>query len=110
MNCEHEVDRVNLERKVLQALCQRAWEESTRESARKALATYRWREPMHQAIFLALKRLGDNPELIRDHLPGQLTRMGFPDFDLQEIFLQDAPSQEESEDLIRRLTATSEES
>jgi hypothetical protein len=99
-----------LEQQILRALCQGTPEGSVREAAREGLADYHWIEPTHQAIFNALMRLGsDNPEFIREHLPVQLTRMGFPDFDLEELFRALPLARNEVEDLIHRLAATGEQ-
>jgi hypothetical protein len=99
-------DVAEKERRVLRALCQGTLEGSVRASARALLAGYQWREPLHQVIFEAVLSIpGDSPELIRSELPGRMTRHGFPDFDLDDLFHPQDLSKDEVEGLMRELVS-----
>lgn len=92
---------VATERQVLQALCHGA---SGNGKALDALRGYRWREPLHQALFDLLNDMrGAVPELIRDQLPARLTRRGFPDFDFAQWFQPQPLTRDEIERLTRLL-------
>ena len=95
---------IDSERRILKALCRESCQASVRESARSALADYRWREPVHEIVFRwVVAQPATAPIPLRDQLPGLLTRKGFPDSDW-ELFFQPAPmSETKLADLIRRL-------
>lgn len=87
-----------LERWVLAALCQG----KVSEDAKRMLAGYSWREPLHQAIFAALAGIpASDPDAIRRELPVRLTRRGFPDVDLAPFFGEVDLSSGEVEQLVR---------
>ena len=95
---------IQTERRVLQALCQETPEVSLRESAQRLLADYRWREPIHQAIFDCLVNLPcDGPLAMRDQLPARVTRKGFPDVAWEEFFQPASLTKHGAEDLMRQL-------
>ncbi len=90
--------------RVLQAICQETREASVRESARHILKDYRWRDPIHQAIFGCLLELaGAAPEIIREQLAARVTRKGFPDVNWQEFFKPHALTKHEAERLVSEL-------
>jgi len=94
---------VEVEREVLQALCQGALDP---RASLNTLRSYRWRESLHQVIFdFLISMPGANPELMREQLPAHLTRRGFPDFDL--TWLQpNTLAEKDVERLIPRLRLT----
>ncbi len=95
---------VQTERRVLGVLCQGTAEGSARETARRHLRDYRWREPLHQVVFEVLMAMpGDAPALARDQLPARLTRKGFPDVDWEQFFEPHSLSLEEAGTLMREL-------
>ena len=95
---------VEVERSVLRTLCQGTPQGSVRATARDILRTYRWREPLHHVIFeVVLSIPTEVPEVIRAQLPARLTRRGFPDVDIEDLFKPHGLSKEEAEHLIRRL-------
>jgi hypothetical protein len=97
-------DRREHERLVLSALCLGTPHGSVRESARRILASYRWREPLHQVIYQVLLAFPfDSPELARLQLPARLTRAGFPDVEVEEFFRPHSLSQAGVEELMRDL-------
>lgn len=95
---------IQTERRVLQALCGGTPQGSVREAAGLILKDYRWREPLHQAMFNILVSLQtDIPEVIRDHLPARLTRWGYPDVATDVFFQPHSLSKEEAEHLMCQL-------
>lgn len=101
------VDIVETERRVLRALCQGTFEGSVRASARSLLVGYPWREPLHQVIFDAVLSIpSGSPELIQSELPACLTRRGFPDFSLDDLFHPQDLSKDEIEGLMRQLASS----
>jgi len=92
------------ERRVLRTLCQGTPRGSVRATARDLLRTYRWREPLHHVIFEVILSIPTEvPEVIRTQLPARLTRRGFPDVEIEDLFKPHGLSKEEAEHLIRRL-------
>jgi hypothetical protein len=95
---------VNIERQLLQALCQETTAGALRETAQRLLVDYRWRDPTHQAVFDSLKDIPSrSPIPIRDQVPARVTRRGFPDVNWDEFFAPSTLSTEYSEDLMRQL-------
>ena len=89
---------------MLRALCQGTPQGSVRETAKDILRTYRWREPLHHVIFEVILGIPTEvPEAIRTQLPARLTRRGFPDVDIEDLFEPHGLSKEEAEHLIRQL-------
>src|SRR5271157_2922567 len=78
---------VEIERRVLQTLCQQGLDDSRRETAVRLLSNYRWREPTHEVIFDCVTRAphGANATL-RDYLVRCATRKGFPDLNWVQLF------------------------
>jgi hypothetical protein len=94
----------DLERRVLRALCSKTAESQGRDSARRGLANYRWREPVHQAVFdVILSFPSASNQALREQLPGRLTRRGFPDFDFESLFARLEPESGELGQLIAKL-------
>lgn len=81
------VRSIDLERDVLHHLCHArltrpAWAEVARE-----LHEYAWRDVEHELVFTAIERLGFcDSQTLREQLPAQATRMGFPDINWQAYF------------------------
>jgi len=96
---------IQMEREVLRALCQGTREGSVRESAKRVLRRYRWRQPMHQVIYEVVVSLpSDAPEAVREHLPSRLTRCGFPDVRWEDFFAPPALSKKAAQRLMRALS------
>lgn len=95
---------VEIERQVLQAMCQGTAEGSVLELGKRTLVRYRWREFLHQVIFEVLAGLpGDFPGVIREQLPARLTRKGFPDVSWEDFFRPHALAKQEVERRMRQL-------
>ena len=102
MNLQHpdQESKARIELMVLRVLCQESSNSRKNESI-QLIRTYRWQESVHEAI---LRCLGQIPtEMLRDELPGCLTRKGFPDFDFDSLFAPHTLKQQEAEKLIRGL-------
>ncbi|MGH9770601.1 MAG: hypothetical protein ACRD4Q_02710 [Candidatus Acidiferrales bacterium] len=94
----------DLERSILKALC--LGQAATSESARRSLAVHTWQDQEHRVVYEALQRLRTHdPEFLRERLPAQATRMGFPDVDWHTYFAP-ADVSVDIEQLIRELAAT----
>jgi hypothetical protein len=96
--------RVQIERRVLCALCQGTLEASMRDRALQELKNYSWREPVHRAIFRCLTQLpAGDLKLLQSELPACLTRKGFPDVDWDSFFSPRSVTAQEVEQFILRL-------
>jgi hypothetical protein len=88
----HNPDSVkNLEREVLRLLCNLsdAPPDRTRARALCQLASYEWKDADHRVVFNALRRCpGREPPTLRERLPAEATRLGFPDVDWIEYFAE----------------------
>ena len=89
-----------MELQVLQFLC-RETSAMLKSIAMQSLKTYRWREPLHDAIFRCIRQIPK--EQLRDELPSCMTRKGFPDFDFDFLFAAHSVSKEDFEKVIRNL-------
>jgi hypothetical protein len=77
--------RVALERSVLRAICAAASDSGglTISDAKALLEKYIWRDPDTRVVFESLCALSSrlSPDQLREQLPAQATRLGFPDVD-----------------------------
>ena len=90
----------SLERELLGAICASGMPAGERERTLAKLANYEWQAPDHRVLFVALQRAhhrGDATAL-REFLTAEVTRLGFPDFDLESYF---ASPQLDAEDVAR---------
>jgi hypothetical protein len=95
---------VEIERQLLAALCSRALDHPTRAAILAALRAHRFTNPDHDVIFRALARMPSAAaEHIRETLGARLTRLGFPDIDIDPIFELEPPSAEKINLLLRQL-------
>jgi len=85
---------IDLERKILRALCARANSRSSWAAIQRKLAGYVWMEPDHAVVYGALQRIRSrDPKTLRDQLPAEVTRMGFPDLDWDICFASEETSE-----------------
>jgi hypothetical protein len=83
---EHE-KRVGAERRLLAAVCQNTLDAAARFDVMQRLAECALIDPEHEVIFRALTKMAaGDPERTRTELGVRITRMGFPDFDLDPFF------------------------
>jgi hypothetical protein len=99
-----ELSQIEIEKLLLRAMCQPGVRDSIWKIASGPLKTYHWREPVHEALFGALRDLrARKPALLRELLPAALTRRGFPDVAWENFFDTATLSDEEARLLLRRL-------
>ncbi len=95
-------DIVSTERLLLRALCLPPVQGSVRDTARRLLRDYCWKEPLHQTLFHVLCTLStDDPETIHNLLPSSLARYGYPDVDFASLF---EPHSLSKEDVVRLMS------
>ncbi len=93
---------IEAEFRILRALCQEPSGSSLAASAKSILTNYHWREPIHEEIFRAIMNLpASSPVALRERIPALLTRRGFPDFDLGNLFKPSASTTEEVVELMK---------
>ena len=94
----------SIEIQVLRILCLGTLQGPVGEIAKSLLRGYLWRNSLHQALWNALCAIpSENPEILRQLLPAQMTRLGFPDVEWEEIFAPQSVSKEEAIALMRRM-------
>jgi hypothetical protein len=78
---------LDLESKILRALCNDPPPPATRPAILATLRAHHWQDPEHRVVFEALTALPGRPAAeLREQLPAQATRMGFPDVNWQIYF------------------------
>jgi len=95
-----------IERRILRALCHGADAGAASEWPCPELKNYRWHEPEHRVVYEALAaapRRGGRR--LRESLPAQAARLGFPDVDWAAYFDSPGPDEEELPELLRDLKA-----
>jgi hypothetical protein len=96
---------VEIERRLLAALCSPALDPKTRVQILERLAAHKFANPDHEIIFQALAKMPrGSGEHIRETLGARLTRLGFPDIDLEPIFEFERPSAAQISEFLRRLS------
>jgi hypothetical protein len=76
-----------VERLVLAALCTGPLSLDDRSEALRSLANYNWILPDHRVIYAALRRSRQrNSRALREHIVAEITRLGFPDIDVEPFF------------------------
>ena len=99
-------ENIQIERRVLLALCQGTPEGSVRAEAADLLREYGWREPVHEVIFKTVLELPtEDPNVIRSLLPERLTRKGFPDVAWEDFSKPHHLTAEDARRLMRELRA-----
>ena len=94
-----------IERSLLAALCG-PLDHKTRSEILNRLAAHAFASPDHEVIFRALVKMPRaSAEHIRETLYARLTRLGFPDIDLEPILKLEPPPKEKIEALLRALSS-----
>ena len=94
-----------IERSLLAALCAPALDRQTRAQILQRLAAHIFANPDHEAIFRVLGKIPRaTSEHIRETLRARLTRLGFPDIDVEPIFELAPPSAEKITMLLQQLS------
>jgi hypothetical protein len=80
-------DTKEIERLMLGALCTGPLSLDDRSEALRSLAHYNWILPDHRVIYAALRRSRQrNSPALREHIVAEITRLGFPDIDVEPFF------------------------
>jgi len=97
-----------LERETLCALCVRASLNAQHPTAMRELSNHLWQDAEHRVVFEAIQRLSSSdPKLLREQLPAQTTRMGFPDVSWENYFSPAPQNERDFEALVHELLAAS---
>lgn len=100
---------LGLERDTLCALCVRGSENARREAVMRDLSKHVWQDAEHRVVFEAIERLSSSdPQLLREQLPAQTTRMGFPDVNWENYFRAEGEAEGDFDTLVRELLAAPE--
>ncbi len=95
-----------IERRLLGALCAPGLDDETRARIFERLATHTFAAADHETIFRALLKMRGAPARhIRETLGAGLTRLGFPDIDVEPILSLEPPSAQQIAALLDRLTS-----
>ena len=96
--------RIEAERKLLAALCQGALDARTRGTILQRLKHYVFAEPDHEVLYRALATMpAVDPADARQALTQAVTRLGFPDVDLDSLFTLSPPKPAEVAALLELL-------
>lgn len=102
---------ITLERKILRCFCSEDIPGPVFAELRAKLIRYIWRDHDNRVVFDCLQRLTDakslTPSQLREQLPAQATRMGFPDVKWENYFGQEAADQPNICNLVDQLLAAS---
>src|ERR1700758_480104 len=99
-------DTKEVERLVLAALCTGPLSLDDRSEALRSLANYNWILPDHRVIYEALRRSRQrNSPALREHIVAEITRLGFPDIDVEPFFNPCSLTQAEIVELANLLPA-----
>ena len=102
---------IQTERALLRRLCRSGGISAVSSDEQRTLRRYRWVGRDHQTIFEALVRLASAPaSALRERLPAEATRMGFPDIQWEAYFKEAAVGQETGDtvaELIHKMIAES---
>jgi hypothetical protein len=95
-----------LERETLRALCIRASANARHQDTMRDLSNHVWQDAEHGVVFEAIQRLSSSdPKLLREQLPAQTTRMGFPDVNWEHYFIPAGEAGSDFDALVRDLLA-----
>jgi hypothetical protein len=101
---QHPLPISEIERSLLAALCAPELGHRKRAEILDCLAAHTFAEPDYETIFRALVNMPRaTSEHIRETLSARLTRLGFPDIDVERILGVAPPSAEKIEMLLQQL-------
>ena len=105
-----EQEIAEIEKRLLQVICQSATEPKLREEVLSRLRAYPFRNVQHQILFDCLRKMPSHrPELIPSLLPARLVQAGFPDLDAAPFLEPCQMTKTEARQLLERLTASYKE-
>lgn len=94
-----------IERRLLAALCASSLDRQGRVEIVERLATHTFAKSDHEVIFRAIAKIPRAAAAhIRETLSARVTRLGFPDIDVQPILELAPPSAETIRTLLRQLS------
>jgi hypothetical protein len=98
--------RVASERTLLRALCHRCAAPELQIEILHFAETQQFRDRQNEIVFRALRQIAwrDSPDL-QSHLAAHLTRLGFPDLDLDALFAGAAPTETDIRGALDRIAA-----
>jgi hypothetical protein len=81
-------DTKEIERRLLAALCSTtSLTFGDRIDTLRSLVDYNWTNPDHRVIYEALRRSRQRDSAaLREHISAEITRLGFPDIDIEPFF------------------------
>jgi hypothetical protein len=80
-------DTKELERRLLAALCASSLAPEDRTDILRTLAHHNWINPDHRVICEALRRSRHRDSAaLREHISAEITRLGFPDIEIEPFF------------------------
>jgi hypothetical protein len=101
---ESRLPAVEIERQLLAALCAPALDAQMHAKILGCLSTHRFANPDYDVIFRALAQMPRaTQEHIRETLSARVTRLGFPDIDVDAIFDVQRASAQKIDALLRQL-------
>jgi hypothetical protein len=102
-DAEH-LPSAEIERRLLAALCASALDHQTRARILERLSAHTFANRDHEIIFQALAKMPSaTAEHIRETLSARLTRLGFPDIDVEPIFEFSPPPPDTITGLLEKL-------
>jgi hypothetical protein len=85
----HRATREEFERDAMRLLCSDLIEPDTRERLAALLKTYNFSDKLNEAVYESILSVGAvSARRVRELLPGRVTNLGFPDFELKEYLGQ----------------------
>lgn len=101
---ERQKATAGIELHLLAALCGPTVDRQMRAEILQRLGRHNFVHVDHEMIFRALAKMPQaTPEQIRETLSARVTRLGFPDIDVNQLFELAPPSPEEIRTLLQRL-------
>jgi hypothetical protein len=97
-------DKIDIEHRLLAALCHPELDQHTRTTILLSLSDYRFTAPDHEVVYRALSAISAKVFTATvSSLTQAVTRMGFPDIDLRGLFTGPALTPRETASLLARL-------
>src|SRR4051794_33380410 len=102
--CESNESQIRIERRLLSALAEDAISSDVREAIKTKFNGHKFADSDHELIYRALaitrrvRSVNDKAALIQ-----ALTRMGFPDVEIELLFSENPPDENEVMELLRQI-------
>ncbi|MGB7847587.1 MAG: hypothetical protein WBL63_18380 [Candidatus Acidiferrum sp.] len=100
----HRAAREQFERDALRLLCSELILPETRKGLEGLLKEYVFADGLNQAVFEAIVGIGAVPaRRLKELLPGRVTNLGFPDFEMKDFLGQDGARENDIDKLFGSL-------